>query len=58
MGDIGVNISLADTLSYLEHRFLGIFGKDAESTELAAWFKSIQTTATQMTASVQCVGMQ
>jgi hypothetical protein len=58
MSDMGVNISLADTLPYLEQRFLSIFGKDAESTELASWFKSIQTTATQMTAGVQCVGMQ
>lgn len=58
MGDIGVNISLADTLPYLEQRFLGIFGKDAESVELATWFKSLQTTATKMAAEVQCVGMQ
>jgi len=58
MGDMGVNINLADTLPYLEQRFLGIFGKDAETTELTTWFKSIQTTAAKTTAGVQCVGMQ
>jgi hypothetical protein len=30
---MGVNISLADTLPYLEQRFFGIFGENADSTE-------------------------
>src|SRR5271157_2289206 len=56
MGD--VTISLGDSLPYLEQKFLGIFGKDAESRELATWFKMLQTTAAKLAAEVQCVGMQ
>jgi hypothetical protein len=45
-------------LPYLEQRFLKLFGKDAESKELAEWFRGLQTTALIQTASVQCLGMR
>ena len=59
MGDGGgITISLGDSLPYLEQRFLGLFGRDAESKELAEWFKAIQKTAIMLTANVQCLGMK
>jgi hypothetical protein len=57
MGDGGITISLGDSLPYLEQRFLKLFGKDAESTELAEWFKGLQATALTLASSVQCLGM-
>lgn len=58
MGDGGLTISLGDSLPYLEQRFLKLFGQDAESKELAEWFRGLQTTALIQTASVQCLGMR
>jgi hypothetical protein len=58
MGNGGITISVGDTLPYLEQKFWQLFGKDAESRELAEWFKVLQTTALVQTASVQCLGMR
>jgi hypothetical protein len=57
VGDGGIKISLGDALPYLEQRFLGLIGQDAETRELKEWFRRIQTTALTQAASVQCLGM-
>jgi hypothetical protein len=59
MGDSGATINVsADAIEYGLQKFLGLFGKDSESKELADWFKGIQQTALSQTASVCCVGMR
>jgi hypothetical protein len=59
MGDSGASINItADALEYGLQKFLKLFGKDAESAELAEWFKGLQSTALKQTASVQCLGMR
>jgi hypothetical protein len=58
MGDAGFSINLGDALPYAEQKFLKLFGKDAESLELAEWFKGMHATALKQTATVQCLGMR
>lgn len=58
MADSGITFNLGDSLPYLEQRFLELIGKDAESKELQAWFRRLQTTALTQAASVQCLGMR
>jgi hypothetical protein len=59
MADSGASINItADALQYAEQKFLGLFGKDAESKELANWFKGLQQTALAQTESVYCIGMR
>src|SRR5579863_9965866 len=59
MGDSSPSINItADVLEYAVQKFLGLFGKDCESKELASWFKSLQQTALAQTARVYCVGMR
>jgi len=58
MGDMNAISLDGSTLVYLEQRFLKLFGKDADSTELAEWFKGIQRSALIQTKSVQCLGMR
>src|SRR5438093_1507484 len=58
MGDSGVSINLGDALPYAEQKFLKLFGKDAETVQLAEWFKRLQATALTQTAAVQCLGMR
>jgi|SRR5579864_538744 len=57
MGDASINIS-ADALEFASQKFLKLFGKDQESTELASWFKGLQQTAHALTMTVQCLGMR
>src|SRR5580704_14129994 len=59
MGDSGLSVNItADALEYAEQKFMGLFGKDAASKELAAWFKVLQQTALTQTAWMQCLGMR
>jgi hypothetical protein len=59
MSDSGASINIsADALEYGLQKFLKLFGKDAESAQLAEWFKGLQATALKQTASVQCLGMR
>lgn len=58
MGESGINLDLGSALPYLEQRFLKLFGKDADSTELGEWFKGLQRSALTQTANVQCLGMR
>jgi hypothetical protein len=39
MAEASVNIT-ADALEYVQQKFLRLFGKDSESTELANWFRA------------------
>ena len=55
MGDI--NISLGDSLPYLEQRFLQLFGKDRNSSEASAWFSTLQNIAIFQASQVKCIGM-
>jgi len=54
---LNVNVS-ADTLMYLEQRFLKLFDKDYDSVQMREWFKILQTTALAQTEFVQCLGMR
>ncbi len=59
MGDSGLSIDVTrGALEYAEQKFLRLFGKDAESKELANWFRSLQQTALSQTAWVHCLGMR
>jgi hypothetical protein len=59
MSDDSVNVNVsADTLMYMEQRFLKLFDKDYDSVQLRYWFKDLQTTALMQTASIQCLGMR
>lgn len=58
MSASGIKVDLGSALPYLEQRFLKLFGKDAENTELAEWFTGLQKSALIQTAHVQCLGMR
>jgi hypothetical protein len=59
MGDSGLSIDVTrGAIEYAEQKFLRLFGKDAESKELANWFKGLQQTALSQTAWVHCLGMR
>lgn len=59
MGDSGMTVNIdASALDYGVQKFLSLFEKDAESTQLAKWFRGLQATAFTQTATVHCVGMR
>jgi hypothetical protein len=55
MGDLSIKIT-PEAIEYAQQKFLRLFGKDSESTELANWFKGLQQTALSQTAWVHCLG--
>jgi hypothetical protein len=57
MADASINIT-ADALEFASQKFLKLFGKDQESTELGNWFRRLQQTAQSLTETVHCLGMR
>ena len=59
MGDSGLSIDVTrGAIEYAEQKFLRLIGQDAESKELANWFRSLHQTALSQTAWMPCLGMR
>ena len=52
-----VEINLGDTLPFLWEKFLGLVGKDQETSELKEWFAKLQRIGFVEASYVQCIGM-